>query len=176
MATFTYGMNVSLDGFVDHDRFNPDPILFRHWIQVVSATPVSLYGRKTYDLMRYWEQDQPDWDTDLKGFARGWRAQHKFVVSTTLADVGPNATLISRDIDRRIDALKSSHPGEIEVSGTILAQSLTARGLIDTYHLYLHPVVLNQGKPFFAGAVPRLRLTDSRPIGPDVIRLTYVPA
>lgn len=176
MATFSYGMNVSLDGFVDHESFAPDPVLFRHWIEVVSATPISLYGRKIYELMRYWEMDQPGWGADERAFASGWRAQHKYVVSTTLAEVGPNATLISQDVDRQIAALKSASSGHIEVSGTVLAQSLTARGLIDTYQLYLHPVVLNRGKPFFGGPVPRLRLTESLRIGPDVLRLTYVPA
>ena len=125
--------------------------------------------------MRYWEVNQPGWGADEHAFATGWRAQHKYVVSATLSEVGPNATLISQDFDRQIEALKSGHTGNVEVSGTQLAQSLAARGLIDTYHLYLHPVVLNHGKPFFGGAVPRLRLTGSQRIGPDVIRLTYVP-
>lgn len=64
----------------------------------------------------------------------------------------------------------------MEVSGPQLAHSLTQLGLIDEYRIYLHPVVLGEGKPYFAGPCPRLRLTATDRIGPEVIRLTYVPA
>jgi riboflavin biosynthesis pyrimidine reductase len=72
--------------------------------------------------------------------------------------------------------LKAQLAGEIEVGGPELAQSLTDLGLIDEYRLYLHPVVLGHGKPFFAGPRPPLRLVASDRIGGDVMRLTYVPA
>ena len=63
-----------------------------------------------------------------------------------------------------------------EVAGPALAQSLTALGLIDEYRIYLHPVVLGQGKPYFAGPRPPLRLIAHDRIGEDAIRLSYVPA
>ena len=66
--------------------------------------------------------------------------------------------------------------GKIEVGGPELAQSLTDLGLIDEYRLYLHPVVLGRGKPFFAGPRPPLRLVASDLIDENAIRLTYVPA
>jgi riboflavin biosynthesis pyrimidine reductase len=72
--------------------------------------------------------------------------------------------------------LKAQFAGEIEVGGPELAQALTDLGLIDEYRLYLHPVVLGQGKPFFAGPRPPLRLVASDRIAGDVMRLTYVPA
>jgi riboflavin biosynthesis pyrimidine reductase len=72
--------------------------------------------------------------------------------------------------------LKVERDGEIEVAGPNLAQSLTELGLIDEYRIYLHPVVLGHGKPFFAGPRPPLRLVTHDRIGEDVIRLTYVPA
>jgi dihydrofolate reductase len=75
-----------------------------------------------------------------------------------------------------VRSLKESHDGELDVSGTVLAQSLTDLGLIDEYRLYHHPVVLGRGKPFFAGPQPPLRLTKSQEIGERSIRLTYVPA
>jgi riboflavin biosynthesis pyrimidine reductase len=75
-----------------------------------------------------------------------------------------------------IRGLKAEFAGEISVSGPDLARSLTDLGLIDEYRLYLHPVVLGRGKPFFAGPRPPLRLVTSDLIGEDVIRLTYVPA
>ena len=72
--------------------------------------------------------------------------------------------------------LKAEMAGEIEVAGPDLAQSATEAGLIDEYRLYLHPVVLGHGKPFFAGPRPRLRLVASDRVAEDVIRLSYIPA
>lgn len=176
MAKFVYAMNLSLDGYVDHDKFEPDQTLFRHWIEQVQRASVSIYGRKIYELMRYWEEDQPGWTAGEHSFAAAWRKQHKWVVSRTLKEVGPNATLISDDIEAVISGLKAKLDGEVDISGTILAQSLTDLGLIDEYRLYFHPVVLGHGKPFFAGPRPPLRLTSTDRIGDSTIRLTYIPA
>jgi dihydrofolate reductase len=173
MARFVCSMNVSLDGYVDHDRMVPDADVFRHWIRAVQATENSIYGRKIYDLMRYWEVDQPDWGDAEREFAQAWRAQKKWVVSQSLPDVGPNATLISRDVEATLRGLKDRMPGTVEVSGTLLAQSLADWGLMDEYQLVLHPVALGSGKPFFAGPRPNLRLLDSDRIGDQVIRLVY---
>ena len=84
--------------------------------------------------------------------------------------------LVEDGVEAVIRGLKAGLAGEIEVAGPDLARSLTDRGLIDEYRIYLHPVVLGRGKPFFAGPRPRLRLVASDRIGEDVIRLTYVPA
>lgn len=98
------------------------------------------------------------------------------MVSQTLTEVGPNARLIATDIEAGLRRLKADLPGEVEVSGTLLAQSMGQMGLIDAYRLYYHPVVLGQGRPLFPGPLPRPHLTESLRIGPQVIRLTYVPA
>jgi dihydrofolate reductase len=135
-----------------------------------------LYGRGMYEVMRYWDDDSPDWDADERDYAAVWRSRPKWVVSRSLKSVGPNATLISNDIEAAIRQLKADLPGEIEVAGPNLAQSLTDLGLIDEYQLYLHPFVLGHGKPFFAGPRPPLRLVANEVIGKNVIRLTYVPA
>ncbi len=98
------------------------------------------------------------------------------VISRSLHSVGPNATLISNDIEAAVRKLKARLTGEVEVAGPELAASLTALGLIDRYRLYLIPVVLGRGKPFFAGPRPPLRFVASDLIDANVIRLTYVPA
>jgi riboflavin biosynthesis pyrimidine reductase len=97
-------------------------------------------------------------------------------VSRSLKSVGPNAALVENDIEAMIRGLKAQLAGEIVVAGPALAGSLTDLGLIDEYRLYLRPIVLGRGKPFFAGPRPPLRLVTSDLIGQDVIRLTYVPA
>lgn len=176
MAKIVFGMNQSLDGYVDHTAFAPSPTLFRHFIKEAEGQTGSLYGRKIYDIMRYWDDDHPEWGPAELAFAAAWRKQPKWVVSRTLETVGPNASLIKDNLERAIHDLKAGYEGEIEVAGPHLAQSLTERGLIDEYRIYLHPVVLGHGRPYFAGPRSRLRLVSHDQIGEDVIRLTYVPA
>ena len=176
MAKLVYGMNLSLDGYVDHEEFAPGPELFRHWIEQVRGATGSVYGRRMYEIMRYWDEDRPEWDAAERDFAAAWRKQPKWVVSRSLESVGPNATLIEGDLEAAIRDLKTRLDGEIHASGTELAQGLTDLGLVDEYRLYFHPVVLGRGKPFFAGPRPPLRLVASDRVGEEVIRLTYVPA
>jgi dihydrofolate reductase len=176
MAKLVFGLNQSLDGYVDHTNFLPSPALFRHFIEQVRGVAGSVYGRRMYEVMRYWDEDQTDWDAAQRDFAAAWRRQPKWVVSRSLKSVGPNATLVGDDFEAVIRGLKAQLAGEIEVAGPELAQSLTDLGLIDEYRLYLHPVVVGHGKPFFAGSRSPLRLVTSDRIAGDVIRLTYAPA
>jgi dihydrofolate reductase len=175
MARLVFGMNQSLDGYVDHTAFAPGPTLFRHFIEEAQGQTGSVYGRRMYEVMRYWDDDQPDWGADERAFATAWRRQPKWVVSRSLTAVGPNATLVGEDLEGAIRRLKAEHDGEIEVAGPALAHSLTALGLIDEYRIYLHPVVVGHGKPYFAGLRPPLRLVASDRMAEDVIRLAYVP-
>jgi dihydrofolate reductase len=176
MARFVFGMNQSLDGYVDLVGFATSPTLFRHFIKEAQGQAGSVYGRKMYEAMRYWDDDHPEWEAEQHVFAAAWRNQPKWVVSRSLQSVGPNATLVQDDIEGAIRDLKADREGEIEVAGPDLARSLTELGLIDEYRIYLHPVVLGHGKPYFAGPRPPLRLMTHDRIGEDVLRLTYVPA
>ena len=176
MAKLVFGLNQSLDGYVDHQAFAPGPLLFRHFIEQVRDLAGSVYGRRMYEVMRYWDEDSPAWNAEERDFAAAWRGQSKWVVSRSLKSVGPNATLVADDVEAVIRGLKAELVGDIEVGGPDLAQSLTDLGLIDEYRLYVHPVVLGRGTPFFAGPRPPLRLVASDRIGEDAIRLTYVPA
>ena len=176
MAKLIYGLNQSLDGYVDHDGFGPDDVLFRHFIDHMSRVTGSLYGGRMYEIMRYWDDDHSEWDDARWAYAKAWRETPKWVASRSHASVGPNATLLKGDLETAIRALKSEHDGEIEVAGPALAAILTQMGLIDEYQIYLHPVVLGGGTPFFKAARPPLRLAGHEPIGESVVRLTYVPA
>jgi hypothetical protein len=69
MATLVFGMNQSLDGYVDHMAFAPSPTLFRHFIAQVGGLAGSLYGRRIYEVMRYWDDDRPEWDEAEREFA-----------------------------------------------------------------------------------------------------------
>ena len=137
MAKFFFGMNQSLDGYIDHMAFAPSPTVFRHFIELARMQAGSVYGRRLYEIMRYLDEEHPEWDDERRAFAVAWRRQPKWVVSRTLTSVGPNATLVRDDLETAMRGLKDQHVGDIQIGGPDLAQSLTELGLIDEYRLYL---------------------------------------
>ena len=179
MAKLGFGMMQSLDGYVDDVAGTlcippPGPALFQHFVDVVAGHAGAIYGRRIYELMRYWDADQPEWDAAQREFAVAWRRHPKWVASRTLSSVGPNATLIRGDLEAFVRDLKASVDGELDVAGPELAAAVAP--LIDEYRLYFRPYVLGDGKPFFAGARPPLRLVGMDRIDEETVRLTYVPA
>ncbi|CAN7167156.1 dihydrofolate reductase family protein [Phenylobacterium sp. LjRoot225] len=176
MATIVYALNQSLDGVVDHDAMAPDPVLFRHFIEDVRGLSGMLYGRRMYEVMRYWDEEQPGWNAAEREYAEAWRSRPKWVVSRTLGSVGPNASLVSEALEAAVRRLKAEHEGVIEVAGPELAGGLTALGLIDEYRIYVHPVAAGEGKRYFVGPAPALALVANEQIGDRVVRLTYRPA
>ena len=193
MGKLVFGMMQSLDGYVagvaggpGSDGYvaglasglelpPPGDSLNRHFNDHVRGLAGLLCGRRMYEVMRYWDEDQPEWDVVEHDFAALWRAKPKWVVSRSLKSVGANATLVAGDVEAFVRRLKAEVEGEIDVAGPELAGSLTDLGLIDEYRLYFRPFVLGGGKPFFAGARPPLRLIAADPVGEDAVRLTYVP-
>src|SRR5215204_4881263 len=102
MARLVFGMNQSLDGYVDHMEFAPSPVLFRHFIEEAEGQAGSVYGRQMYEVMRYWDDDHPEWGAEEQAFAAAWRNQPKWVVSCSLKSVGPNARLVEDDLEGAI--------------------------------------------------------------------------
>jgi dihydrofolate reductase len=193
MGRFIFGMMQSLDGYIAGPSGGPQsggvlssqaaaelpppgPILPRHFAEHVRGLDGVLYGRRMYEVMRYWEEEKPDWDDIEHDFAHAWRPKPKWVASRSLTSVGPNATLVRGDLIDFAAKLKSEVDGDIEVAGAELANVLSAAGLVDEYRLYFRPYVLGTGKPYFAGPPPPLRLMKHDAIGEDAVRLTYVPA
>ncbi|HEY4219375.1 MAG TPA: dihydrofolate reductase family protein [Gemmatimonadaceae bacterium] len=181
MGKLVFGMMQSLDGYVDgvadHLTFPPPgDALARHFTDRVRSLAGCLYGRRIYEIMRYWDEDRPEWDAGDHDFAATWRSQPKWVVSRGLKSVGPNAALVAENVEAFVRRLKEDVEGEIDVAGPTLAASLTELGLIDEYRLYFRPFVLGGGKPYFAGARPPLRIIASDRIGDEAVRLTCVPA
>jgi dihydrofolate reductase len=181
MGKLVYGMMQSLDGYVDRvagkiELPPPGPALHRHFNDLVRDSAGALYGRRMYEIMCYWDDDQPEWDEVERDFAEAWRAKPKWVVSRTLTSVGANATLVRGSVEEFVRALKRDVEGVIDVAGPTLAASLTDLGLVDEYHLYFRPFVLGEGKPYFVGARPPLRVVATDQIGEDAVRLTCVPA
>lgn len=184
MGRVTYAMLVSLDGYIAGPEGGPQlPVpeseLHRHFNDLTKRTSMELYGRRMYEVMRVWET----WDATPGrpeveiGFARAWRKTPKMVFSSTLQEVGPNARLVRDDVESVVRSLKAETDGEISVSGAGLAASLSRLRLVDEYRLYLHPVVLGGGKPYFeAGLSLNLKPLGAEQLPQGVTLLRYAPA
>lgn len=151
-----YGFAVSVDGYIANAQGDiglpvPEEALHRHFNEVQERTALSLYGRNMYEVMKYWDAPQAESPAHEQEYARAWQRTPKVVFSTTLESVGPNARLVKdkADVERTVRQLKAETDGEIEVSGAGLAASLIRLGLVDEFRLYMMPVVLGGGKPYF---------------------------
>jgi dihydrofolate reductase len=178
MGKLVFGMMQSLDGYVAGAPGGPQlpppgEQLHRHFNDHVRQLAGVVCGRRMYEVMRYWDDDQADWNDVEHDFAAAWRPKPKWVVSRTLKSVGPNATIVRDDAGAFVRALRARLDGEIDVAGPELAGNLTALGLIDEYRLYLRPFVLGRGKPFFSGPRPQLHFVSAESAGEDAMRLTY---
>jgi dihydrofolate reductase len=138
---------------------------------------VNLYGRRLYETMRYWEtadQDPSAPDVELE-FARIWKNTPRVVFSRTLEEVEGNARLVSDDAAAEVARLKEEPGNELAVGGAGLASTLMEAGLIDEYRLFVNPVVLGAGTPYFPVLNERidLDLVEARDFGSRVVYLRY---
>ena len=156
MARLVFGMNQSLDGYVDHTAFAPGPALFRHFIEEAEGQSGSVYGRRMYEIMRYWDDDHPEWAAEEHAFAAAWRKQPKWVVSRSLKSVGPNATLIDNDVEGTILRLKAEREGDIDVAGPTrggfisdpitVGEAVGLTGVMSFLYAALAPVLGRRGR------------------------------
>jgi dihydrofolate reductase len=152
-----YALAVSVDGYIARAQGGdiglpvPEEALHRHFNRMQERMALNLYGRNMYEVMRYWDAPPAESAEFELEYARAWQATPKVVFSTTLESVGPNARLVKEkaDVERTVRQLKAETNGEIEVNGAGLAASLVRLGLVDEFRLYMMPVVLGGGKPYF---------------------------
>jgi len=179
MARVFFGMLQSLDGYVADAEGAlvlppPGPELHRHFNESLRRTSLLIYGRRMWEVMRYWAEDDPARDAASAEFAALWQAVPKVVVSRTLTDAGAGATLVRDDVVDTVRAMIGKASGEVEVAGPALAATLGAADLIDEYRLYLQPVVLGGGVPMFAdGFRPALRFAGAEQLPDGVVLLRY---
>jgi dihydrofolate reductase len=157
MRKLTFGMNLSLDGYVaapgdDLGWSIPCDELFEWWSDRVGATSLSLYGRRLWETMNsHWPtaDQQPGATPAEVRFARRWREMPKAVFSSTLAEVDGNARLVTADAVAEIARLKAEDGGPMDVGGATLARTAMRAGLIDEYAIVTHPVILGGGNQLF---------------------------
>jgi dihydrofolate reductase len=184
MRKLVQSMSVSLDGFMEgpgHDIgwHHVDEELHRHFNEELAAMSLFLDGRVTWELMAgYWPtaDRNPDASPAEVEFAGIWRDKPKYMYSTRLRQAEWNTTVLPVVDADDIRALKREPGGDMAVGGATLAAEFTRLGLIDEYWLYVNPVVLGEGTPFFGGTRPSLSLIESRPFANGVVKLSYAAA
>lgn len=157
MRKLTYGMNVSLDGYIAAAGDNlgwsiPSDELFQYWSDRVGETELALYGRKVWEGMSsHWPtaDQQPGATPAHIAYAQRWREMPKVVFSSTLTAVDWNARLVATDAVTEIARIKGEEGGPIDIVGAALAATAMRAGLIDEYVLVTHPVLIGGGTPFF---------------------------
>jgi dihydrofolate reductase len=184
MRKLIYQSLVTLDGYVggpngELDWHIIDPATHEVFNQTQRQIGGYAMGRKTYDLMRGWDQlgSKPDDPAEIKGFHDDWIATPKLVFSHGAYAPGPNATLAQGDAVEAVRALKAGDGKMIALNGTGLAASLAGSGLIDEYLLYVHPVVLGGGTRLFHEGWLRmnLELTGTAAFPSGVVEMRYRP-
>jgi len=182
MRKLIYSMGVSLDGFIagqdgDIDWSAPDEELHRFHNQQMREIGAHLCGRRLYEVMVYWETaDQNPSATEYElEFARIWKDMPKIVFSKTLDRVVGNARLVRDGVVEEVTRLKAQPGKDLAIGGATLAGTFTRLGLIDEYFLFVSPVVLGGGTPYFPPLDQRinLELVETRTFGSRVVYLRY---
>jgi dihydrofolate reductase len=178
-----YSFGVSLDGFIagpggEIDWSAPDEELHRFHNQQARELGAHLCGRRLYETMRVWDtfaDDRPSAPEHQLEFAGIWKATPKVVFSRTLEKVGDNARLVRDNAEEEVARLKEEPGKDLSVGGAGLASTLMRAGLIDEYGLFMSPVVLGGGTPFFTALDERigLELVETRTFGSRVVYVRY---
>ena len=183
MGRLIYGMSVSLDGFVETptrslDWVRVDEELHAFFNDQAREMSASLYGRRMYELMvGYWptaESDPAATPAELE-FAGIWRNLPRIVFSRTLEAVDGNSRLVRGDVVEEVSRLKAQPGYDMDVGGPTIAAPLIRAGLVDEFRLFVQPVVLGGGTPFFPDMANRIdaELLETRTFGSGVVYLRY---
>lgn len=160
-----HSMAVSADGYVTDpdggiDFTVPSEELHRFHNERTRSLGAHLLGRRLYETMLYWEtiEQDPDAPGVALEFAALWRPLPKVVFSRTLEHVEGTARLAQGSVAQELDQLRSSVDGNIGVGGAELAAECIRLGVVDEFHVFVCPVVLGGGTPFFPRLDHRIEL------------------
>jgi len=182
MRKVIYSMGVSLDGFIagpdgEIDWSPPDEERHRFHNQQTQELGAHFCGRRLYEEMVYWETADKNpraTETELE-FARIWQNLPKVVFSTTLEKVEGNSTLVRGGVGEAVAKLKEQPGKDLAVGGAGLASSFIELGLVDEFRLFVSPVVLGAGTPYFPALEQRinLELVETQTFGSRVVYVRY---
>jgi len=182
MRKLIYSMSVSLDGFIagpggEIDWSAPDEERHRFHNEQMRDVGVQLCGRRLYEEMTYWDtaEENPSAPEHVLEFARIWKDTPKIVFSTTLEGVEGNARLAQHGVAEEVAELKAQPGEDLAVGGAGLASTCVRLGLVDEFLLFVNPVVLGGGTPYFPALDERvnLELVETRTFGSRVVYVRY---
>ncbi|HEY7631279.1 MAG TPA: dihydrofolate reductase family protein [Thermoleophilaceae bacterium] len=182
MPKLIYSMGVSLDGYIaapdgSIDWSAPDEELHQFHNQQARETGVHLYGRRLYEEMQLWEtvDRDPSAPKHMVEFSKIWKGTPKLVFSTTLERVQGNARLLRHVDGEDVARLKEGPGKQLAVGGAGLAATFIRLGLVDEYHLFISPVVLGGGTPYWPDLDERIKLelVESRTFASRVVYVRY---
>lgn len=149
----TFALNLTLDGCCDHRAGIPDDDLLDHFTALIGQAGAMLYGRTTYEMMESaWPAiaRDPSQPRAMRDWAIKLEAMPKYVVSSTRSDFPwENSFHLSGDLKQAVTQLKAKTPRGVLVGSPMLSAALERLGLIDEYHLVVHPVIAGHGPRVF---------------------------
>ncbi len=182
MPKLIYSTIASLDGFVadaggDFGWAAPDEEVHAFVNDLERGIGTCLYGRRMYDVMRYWESDESEADRSQvsRDFRAIWQAADKVVYSTTLDAVSTGRTRLSpRFRADEVRRLKAGSDRDLSIGGPGLAGQALAAGLVDELHMIVVPHLVGGGtRALPEGLRTGLTLLDQRRFASGVVHLHY---
>lgn len=181
MRKLIFGINISLDGCCDHTKFSAGDDVHNYFSDLLKEADTVIYGRKTYELMvPFWPDvaKSQNMDETSNAFATTFDALKKVVVSHTISETAdPKTTIIRKNLKNEIIKLKQQPGKAISTGGVDLPGQLIALGLVDEFHIVVHPVIVGEGRRLFADASFSenlgLMLTDSKILSSGCVALQY---
>ncbi len=181
MGLLTFGLNLTLDGCVDHQEGIADDETHAHFTRLMDEAGAMLWGRVTYEMMEgYWPQvarGEVDAPPAIREWAVKLEDKPKYVVSTTRKDFSwTHSHLLSGDLRSAVQGLKDASPAGVLLGSGKLALALDRLGLIDEYRFLVHPRIAGHGPTLFQGGLPgarKLDLVSAKPLSNGALALHY---
>lgn len=172
MGLLTFGLNVTVDGCVDHREGVADDETHAFFTRLMDDAGAMLWGRVTYELMEgYWpavargDEEAPP---ALREWAVKLEAKPKYVVSSTRSDYSwTNSHHLTGDLRAAVQRLKDATPAGVLLGSGKLATELDRLDLIDEYVFLVQPMIAGHGPTLYQGGLPstrRLELISAQPL------------
>ena len=181
MRKLIFAINLTLDGCCDHTKVIADEELLDHYTLLLRDADLLVYGRKTYQLMVPYWPDIAKSHSETKAeneFADTFDSINKIVFSQSLDSAeGPNTRIVRTKLQDEIRKLKQQPGKNILTGGVSLPSQLIELGLVDEYHLVVHPIIVGEGRRLLEGiSLPeksQLKLVESKILKSGSVALHY---
>lgn len=154
--------NMTIDGNCDHTIPNPDVEIHEHYTHLLKESGVVLYGRNTFELMKYWQTflSEPSKEKSMNDFAVTIDQIQKIVFSNTMESTGwESAYLSDQPLQEKIMQLKKLPGNDILIGSRSLIVQLLNLNLIDELQLCIYPIIAGQGLQLFENIHQRIDLS-----------------